>query len=138
MAREVQKIMVKDGDNELHLQITPMDAVKAEQWLIRAGLALGGSVTQIQQGDGVQALAKALSTVEYEKVAPLWNELLSCCSLESGGAIISLTPETISGKIEFPTTLFLIKAAALKANFGFFGKGGLQNFLTTMRGVLSF
>ena len=82
-------------------------------------------------------IVKALSSVDYDKVAPLWDELLSCCEIVQGGATIPVDADTLDGKIDYPTTVFLLKAAAVQANFGFFGKGGFSNFLTTMRGVLT-
>lgn len=137
MARSEKTIHVQDGENSLKVIIKPMSAVKAERWMLKAAMAVGGSALTLGRDSVAEDIAKALSQVEYEKVAPLWDELLLCCQLDHDGVITDLTPETIEGKIDYPTTLFIIKVAAIQANFGFFGNGGFAKFLTAMRGVLT-
>lgn len=135
--REVKRITLQDGDNTLEFEIKPMAALNAERWMLRAVFVLNSGLGALAQGSSAQEIVSALSTVDFEKAAPLWDELLSCCQIRSGGVAIPLTPETVNGKIEFPTTIFLLKVAAVQVNFGFFGKGGFAKFLSTMRGVLT-
>ena len=135
--REIKRITLQDGDNSLEFEIKPMPAMKAERWMLQAAFSLGTGLSALAKDASAQDIVSALSTVDFEKVAPLWDELLSCCRIRSGGATTSLNPETIEGKIEFPTTIFLLKVAAVQVNFGFFGNGGFAKFLSTMRGVLT-
>lgn len=135
--RESKTITLKDGERGITFEIKPMSAIKAERWLIRAAFALGGGLSSLTSNADSAEIVKALSAVDYEKVAPLWDELLTCCQIRQGGATIPVDPQTLDGKIDYPTTIFLLKVAVVQANFGFFGNGGFQNFLSTMRGVLN-
>ena len=135
--REAKTITLQDGERKFTFTIKPMSALKAERWLIRAAFALGGGLSSLTKDADATEIVKALSSVDYDKVAPLWDELLSCCEIVQGGATIPVDADTLDGKIDYPTTVFLLKAAAVQANFGFFGKGGFSNFLSTMRGVLT-
>lgn len=133
--REPTHLTIRDGEKSLNFVITPMGAVQAESWLIRAAFALGSGFGGLTTDATVTDVCRALASADIERVAPLWDELLSCCQIKAGGATLPLDPATLDGKIQFPTTVFLLKVAALQANFGFFADGGLVNFLSEMRGV---
>lgn len=135
--RESKTITLKDGEREITFKIQPMTAITAERWLIRAAFALGSGLSSLTSNASADEIVKALSAVDYEKVAPLWDELLTCCQIIQGGATIPVDAQTLDGKIDYPTTIFLLKVAVVQANFGFFGNGGFSNFLSTMRGVLN-
>lgn len=137
--RAIERITLKDGERPIRFAITPMGAVQAERWLMQACFAIGiTALDKVDISKPDESMMTALSAVDFEKVAPLWDQLLTGIEVEAeNGAKIALTPETLAGKIEFPTTLFALKLAALKANFGFFANGGWQNFLSTMRGMLT-
>ena len=128
--RESKTITLKDGERDITFEIKPMSAIKAERWLIRAAFALGGGLSSLTSNADSAEIVKTLSAVDYEKVAP-------CCQIRQGGATIPVDPQTLDGKIDYPTTIFLLKVAVVQANFGFFGNGGFSNFLSTMRGVLN-
>lgn len=135
--REVKRITINDGETPLEFEITPMSALQAERWMLRAAFALGSGMSAITKKATAQEIVQSLSCVDFEKVAPLWEELLTCCQIKQGGAYLPLDPRTVEGKIDYPTTIFLLKVAAVEATFGFFGNGGFANFLTSMRGVLN-
>lgn len=136
--REVKRITVKDGERDIKVRITPMDAVKAERWLMKAIFAVGAGLFGAVESGKPEDIASALNSVDYDKVAPLWDSLIQCVQIENeGGAAIDVTADTLAGKVDYPTTVFIIKMAALQANFGFFGGGGWRSFLTSMRGVLT-
>lgn len=135
--RESRRITIQDGENPIEFEIKPMPAIQAERWLLRSAFAIGSGLTNLSTESTAQDIVQALSAVDFDKAAPLWDELLSCCRIKAGGAFIPVDAQTLDGKIDFPTTIFLLKVAAVKANFGFFGNGGFANFLTTMRGVLN-
>lgn len=135
--REPKKITFKDGEGgrELTVVITPMNAVAAERWMLKAGIALGRTLTSISNDSPVERLAEALGSLDYDKVAPLWDELLTCCEEETAdGTRVAFTPGTVAGKIESPLTLIRMKVEALKVNFGFFTNGKLSTFLESTRG----
>lgn len=137
--REPTYITLKDGENELKIKITPMDAVRAERWLTRTLFIAGPALAGLTEGEaGSERILSALTEIDYEKAVPLWDELLTCCAFVSDGGIATdISLETLAGKVEYPTTIIAIKAAALKANFGFFAGGGMSKFLATMRGALT-
>lgn len=137
--REPTTFTINDGERPVKVRITPMDAVRAERWLTRALFVAGPAIAAIKTNDKPDAdtILETLNSIDYEKVVPLWDELLSCCQFVVNDVAFDVTPETLTGKIEYPTTLIAIKAAALKANFGFFGSGGLLKFLGVMRGALT-
>lgn len=136
--REPIKMKVMDGDDSISLIIKPMGALKAERWLTKAMFVAGPAFFSAVQQGKIEAIATAIQTVDYDKATALWDAILEGVQIESeGGVIVDLTMDTVNGKIQYPTTLMLIKLAVLKANFGFFGNGGVQNFLGQIRGVLT-
>lgn len=135
--RESKRITLMDGERQIEFEIKPMGAIKAERWLLRAAFAMGSGLSSLTSNADATEIVKALSAVDFEKVAPLWDELLSCCQIRQGGATLPVDINTLDGKVDYPTTIFLLKVAVVQANFGFFGNGGFANFLTTMRGVLN-
>lgn len=136
--RESVTVTLKDGDKDLKIRITPMSALKAETWLMRAALALGGGLKDIDTDMKPEALLGCLLGADYEKVAPLLEELLLCCErITDSGSTVALNPSTIDGVIEYPTTIFTIRVCVLRATYGFFTNGGWQTFLKSLRGALS-
>lgn len=142
--REPQKIEILDGEKTLHFEVTPMSAQRAEFWLYRAifliagGAGAGIDLDKIEAKDFTDGnFLRQLLSVDFEKAEPLLNDLLSCVKFQTeGGALVQVTPSTVDGMVAFPTTLFAIRAAVLKASYGFFGNGGLKKFLTQLRGTL--
>lgn len=135
--RETQKYTIDDGGNQLTIVIKPMGAVAAERWMTKALFVLGAGAAQTLARGDIEAIASALSAVDYDKAAELWDSLLKGVQIElDGGALIELNPSTLDAKINLPTTLILIKIFALKANFGFFTGEGGKTFLGQMRGAL--
>lgn len=138
MARENISLELTDGETKLKFSIKPMSALKAEKWLYKAVAVLGLPVISEIKTLTAEGVIKALAAkpLDFDKAEPLLDELLACCKRQAGGGVeVELTPETIEGQIEFPTTLFLLRVAAFKASFGFFGGGGWQNFLAALSGV---
>lgn len=135
------ELTLKDGENEHRIRITPMSAVKAERFVYRCLFTCGMSAAMMQASDNSVLIAKALQEMNglpYEKAQPLFNELLECCELVTGeNTAIKITEETADGIFDYPTTLFLLRFASLKATYGFFENGGWQNFLSGLPGVLS-
>ncbi len=132
--REKTIVEVKDGDRLVEIEITPMDAVRGERWLLRVGAAVGGALSVFKEGEKttIRQFMDALGAVDIEKALPLWDELLSCCRIK--GQAQSLNSETLAGKFDYPTTIMEIKIEAAKASFGFFLKDGASNFLAETPG----
>lgn len=136
--REATTITIKDGSRDLKFRVTPMSAVHAEKWLYRALCVLGIPALSGLRAFNAEGFMKSLSTadVDFDKIEPLLDKLLDCCEVvHDGGAAVQVTPETIGGVVEYPTSIFALRLAALKATFGFFGNGGWQNFLDQVSGV---
>lgn len=135
MARRTTEIELQDREQTLRFRITEFSARQAERWLARIAFLLVGSGIQVPDGAGLQASAQhlmktglqSLSGLEYEKVEPLWNELLSCCERLTDNGVQKVTLDTLDGYIEDVSTLFKLKVEVLKHNFGFFaGASGLS------------
>lgn len=135
--RDPVTITIKDGESDLTVRITPMSAVKSEAWLLRVAFALGTGINEVSTDMKPEQMLGCLLRADYDKVKPLLDDLLTCCErVTEGGATIAMSPATIDGMIQYPTTLFTIRVCVLKATFGFFTNGGWSNFLKALRGAL--
>lgn len=143
MRKEEIKIL-NDRGNELKFRIREMSATKLESWIIRAILILarggndlnvdiqgisGGSEAAVDvaakliTGGGLSALSK----IDYEAAAPLLEELLNCCTrITESGVEQVCTTSTVDGYIQDVKTLFMLRVEALKLNFDFFPKTGVE------------
>lgn len=140
--REAVCVQIPDGDKILTFRITPMGALKAEAWMYRAAIAIGGSVDgsvlNREKLGNAEAVLGMLRQLDYDKAAPLLADLLSGVErINENGGSVPVTAATIEGQIDFPTTLTMLRAAVLKANYGFFGNGGFNTFLGNLNGVMS-
>ncbi len=140
MARQEKIISLQDREQTLSFKIREMSAYQMESWvrdsatlLARAGIE-GGLETLMQPPQGVQeeeagafllgrALA-ALGRVDNEKLAPLLDAMLGCCSRMVEGVEERCTPQTVNAYIEDYRTLFKLRMEALKLNLGFPVPGG--------------
>ena len=71
-----------------------------------------------------KVLFAALDKVDYEKLEPISNALLSCCYRINGNMEEQCTPETVNGYIESFKTLFTLKKEAFAISIDFFGDDG--------------
>ena len=69
-------LKINDAGHDMTFVIEKMSAFKAEGWLIRAGLLLGREAITAEGVKDYRGLVAALCKVEYEKAAPLLDELL--------------------------------------------------------------
>lgn len=132
-----EKILeLKDGtdaegnDRTIRVRIKTMGAYKAEQWMIRAVLALGkgfdGGLSDIRKDHS--KLISAIAGLDYKTAKPLLDELLACCSLLNGEQVIQLT-ESSCGLIQSPITILRLRLESAKLNFSFFQDGDAWNSL---------
>lgn len=119
-------LKINDAGHDMTFVIEKMSAFKAEGWLIRAGLLLGREAITAEGVKDYRGLVAALCKVEYEKAAPLLDELLACCKVRVGKLKKSVTDD---GMIQSPLTLLTLRVEALKANFVFLQSANLSNFL---------
>lgn len=138
--REAKTVVIPDGTKVLTFRITPMNALRAEAWMYRAAIAIGGSVDgsmlNREKLSNAEAVLGMLRRIDYEKAEPLLAELLTGVEhIGESGASTAVSQSTVSGLVEYPTTLALLRAAVLKVNFGFFGNGGFNTFLENLNGV---
>ena len=95
-------LKINDAGHDMTFVIEKMSAFKAEGWLIRAGLLLGREAITAEGVKDYRGLVAALCKVEYEKAAPLLDELLACCKVRVGKLKKSVTDD---GMIQSPLTL---------------------------------
>lgn len=134
--RKSEIIKIIDDGNELTFRVTQMPATKAERWANRAGFLLiqagknsdvkklnAKKSTKKDSGDeAFSEVMKAIASLDYEKVEPLYNELIECCEYipNGNGAGIVCSQATIDAQITDPMNLYKLRLAAAKLNFAFF------------------
>lgn len=127
MARRTVELTIEDRGNPLHFIIREMPATKLEAWIIRALLLIVGADIEVPNGSDLKSagafLAErgvtSLGSVDYDKAAPLLDELLGCCSRRLDKVEERCTPDTVDGYIEDVSTLFKLRMEAAKLNLGF-------------------
>lgn len=137
--RKEKTIVLTDRDKQLTFKIREMPATRLESWIVRAGLLLastgmlkGLSSGSPDAGEVINAAGRAmaeeglsaLGRIDYEKAAPLLDELLACCCRVDAGIEQQMTPDVADGIIEDVRTLFALRREALALNLGFFAPAG--------------
>ena len=77
-----------------------------------------------QMAVNAKVIMSAIEKLDYEKIEPLSNTLLSCCYRIVGNMEEQCTPETVNGYVESFWTLLSLKKAALEVSFDFFEEEG--------------
>ena len=78
-----------------------------------------------------KVIMSAIEKLDYEKIEPISNTLLSCCYRIVGNMEEQCTPETVNGYVESFWTLLSLKKAALEVSFDFFGEDGNSQATTS-------
>ena len=136
MARKEITIDIRDGEQTLTFKIKQMPATRLERWILRALLLAAGSGVQVPDNTDIKAagafLAEkglaALGNIDFERAAPLYDELLACCSRLVGKVEERCTPETVDAYVSEVATLFKLRMEAAKLNLGFLGQGAANPF----------
>lgn len=140
MRKEIIVNLTDDG-NELTFKIKQMSAIKQERWInkvliLAAGsnvlsgmfssFKLSGLSNQLKNMD-IDKFIDMFGKLDYEKIEPLYNELLECCSyvpdknnLNFTTALNADNADSIIGDVQ---TLYKLRLEALKINFNFFNNG---------------
>ncbi len=139
MARKEITIDIQDREQLLTFKIREMPATKLENWLLRVALLLTKSGAQVPDGADLPAAGaylagnglSVLGHLEPEKVQPLLDELLGCCSRVVERVEERCTPESVDAYILDVKTLFTLRAEAATLNLGFLRPEGesLSGFL---------
>ena len=128
--RKTEILKLIDDGQERVFRITQMPATKAERWankaaflLVQAGKNIKNTEKLLDNPD-MDEIIKALASLDYDKVEPLYNELIECCEYLHDGnpnsAGIVCTQNTIDAQIVDPLNLYKLRLASLKLNFSFF------------------
>lgn len=127
--RKTVKIQLVDDGQALEFEITQMAATQKQSWILRTALLLaqGAGKMDIEFQTDInfkwlmdELKKKGLAVfngISYEKVQPLLDDLLACCSYVNGAARFQCSPATIDGYITGVTTLFRLQVEAFKVNF---------------------
>ncbi len=134
---KTKDIILQDGGTSYTFRITQMPATKQERFIFQVILLLANSGLEIPGTEGrkvsaeeiqahperyfnVKSLEKMLGTLSIDKIQPLSDALLSCCSRVNGSVEEPCTPNTVDSYISDFRTLLKLKYEALKINFSFF------------------
>ena len=139
--RKEKIVYIVDDGNELVFKVKQMSAIKQERWINRvlilasganvlSGVLSGLKLNKLQNGLKnltIDKMVSILGGIDYDKVEPLYNELLECCYHVPDKGNLNFTTQlnadnadSIIGDVK---TLYKLRMEALKINFGFFSNG---------------
>ncbi len=147
MARKTATFTVEDEnrDKGKHFSITEMPATKAEDWAIRAMLALANANVDIPEGAfqlGMAALAeiglKKLFAVDAVQMKPLLTELMECVEFVPNPQKpqVKVTYPLFESQVEEVKTLLTLKWEVLKLHLDFSLADGLSESLGNMSAAI--
>lgn len=127
-------ITLNDNGNTLKFKVRQLPATEQEKLIINLFLLVANKEVGELDADKLRenpqlalnskVLLSALEKLDYSKIEPISNVLLSCCYRINGNMEEQCTPETVNGYIESFMTLLMLKKAALEVSFDFFGQEG--------------
>ena len=127
-------ITLNDNGNTLKFKVRQLTATEQEKLIIKILLLVANKdiaeldVDKLRENPQMainsKVLLSALEKLDYEKIEPISDTLLSCCYRINGNMEEQCTPETVNGYIESFITLLSLKKAALEVSFDFFGEDG--------------
>ena len=122
--RKTEIVKLVDDGQERIFRITQMPATKAERWANRAAFILIEATRgkKTNKDIKIEDILQTIASVDYDKVEPLYNELIECCEYlpDMNSAGIVCTQQTIDAQIVEPINLYKLRLAAAKLNFAFF------------------
>jgi hypothetical protein len=132
--RKEQIVTLQDAGENKTFKVKQLPATKAERFLVKFVLLIGGNAEIKDLQDNPAGFLSALADKPYEKVQELFDVLLSCVSrVQDGGIEVQLTPENVDGFIEEMQTLLKLRVEAFKIN-NFFPQNASES-LTGFGGV---
>ena len=134
-------ITLNDNGNMLKFKVRQLPATEQEKLIIKILLLVANKdvaeldVKKLRENPQMAVNAKvimsAIEKLDYEKIEPISNTLLSCCYRIVGNMEEQCTPETVNGYVESFWTLLSLKKAALEASFDFFEEDGNSQATTS-------
>ena len=134
-------ITLNDNGNMLKFKVRQLPATEQEKLIIKILLLVANKdvaeldVKKLRENPQMAVNAKvimsAIEKLDYEKLEPISNVLLSCCYRIVGNMEEQCTPETVNGYVESFWTLLSLKKAALEVSFDFFGEDGNSQATTS-------
>ena len=134
-------ITLNDNGNTLKFKVRQLPATEQEKLIIKILLLVANKdiaeldVDKLRENPQMainsKVLLSALEKLDYEKIEPISDTLLSCCYRINGNMEEQCTPETVNGYIESFITLLSLKKAALEVSFDFFGADGNSQATTS-------
>lgn len=110
-----------------------MDADRAEEWGIRAFLALtnaGAEVPAGFEGSGLAGIAamgfQSLQGLKFEAVKPLWDDMFTCVRFCPDARVKETVRDLVSDDIEEVSTRLLLRKAVFELHVGF-SRPGVQS-----------
>lgn len=139
-------ITLNDNGNVLKFKVRQLTATEQEKLIVKILLLLANKevgeldVDKLRENPQLAVNSKvlfaALEKLDYEKLEPISNTLLSCCYRINGNMEEQCTPETVNGYVESFWTLLSLKKAALEVSFDFFGKDGNSQDTTSKEKIV--
>ena len=134
-------ITLNDNGNMLKFKVRQLPATEQEKLIIKILLLVANKdvaeldVEKLRENPQMAVNAKvimsAIEKLDYEKIEPISNTLLSCCYRIVGNMEEQCTPETVNGYVESFWTLLSLKKAALEVSFDFFEEDGNSQVITS-------
>lgn len=154
--RKINYITLQDGGEGKTFQVQQMSALHLESWINRLLIMLAGKdgtqkmlskadfnslasklkggianvenqFTNLPVEKVIGNILSLLGSLDYEKVEPLYNELLTCCAYvpnpDNRTFINPLDVQNVDAIISDVKTLYMLRLEALKINFSFFAGG---------------
>lgn len=139
--RKEKIIEILDDGNLLTFKIKQMSAIKQERWINKVLILAAGAnvLSSVFSGFNINKISNSFKDMnlnkfmemfgklDYEKVEPLYEELLECCShIPDKNNVNFATPlnsNNADSIISDFKTLYKLRFEALKLNFSFFKNG---------------
>ena len=151
MSREQRTITIDSAGRDAGkvFRITEMPASKMERWSARAIVALfagnvpadTAAVANVSNAAAIATiLGKALSSLDWQTIEPLYDELLGSVEVcpnpaDHPDAWVKLTPTNVDNFVHEVPTLVRLRLEVLELNLGFFeGAAGLFSRLKSAGG----
>ena len=132
--RKEKIITLNDNGNMLKFKIRQLPATEQEKLIVNLFLLVANKdvaeldVDKLRENPQLalssKVIASALEKLDYNKLEPISDMLLSCCYRIVGNMEEQCTKETVNGYIESFVTLLSLKKAAMEVSFDFFGSDG--------------
>lgn len=134
--RKQEDIVITDEgrDKDKVFMITEMSAFDAEEWAIRAILALtnaNADIGDIDPGMGMAAFAgkafRALFSMHFQDAKPLLDEMMACIRIKPDPRNPNISRGLMEEDIEEVTTVFKLRMEVFRVHTGFSIPGSLSN-----------